>query len=111
MQYHCNTCDYGAHCHDGAAVDSAQILETGTQRRENADLLHLPPHRGKDEIRHIDDAYHIPSDMVGIGKGQKYHIKTYGCQANERDSETLAGILSALKYEKTERWYYLIWEI
>ena len=59
-------------------------------------------HRGKSEIKHIDDAYHIPQDMIGIGKGQKYHIKTYGCQANERDSETLAGILESLGYEPTE---------
>ena len=59
-------------------------------------------HRGKDEIPHIKDAYEIPADMVGIGKGQKYFIQTYGCQANERDSETLAGILESMGYESTE---------
>lgn len=58
--------------------------------------------RGKSEIHHINDAFHIPPDMVGIGKGQKYYIQTYGCQANERDSETLAGILEALGYEVTD---------
>lgn len=58
--------------------------------------------RGKTEIHHIDDAYHIPSDMIGIGKEQKYYIKTYGCQANERDGETLAGILESLGYEPTD---------
>ena len=57
--------------------------------------------RGKDEIHHIDDAYYIPQDMVGIGQGQKYFIQTYGCQANERDSETLAGILESLGYTVT----------
>jgi len=57
--------------------------------------------RGKTQIHHINDAFHIPADMVGIGKGQKYFIQTYGCQANERDSETLAGILEALGYEAT----------
>ena len=25
-------------------------------------------HRGKDEIHHIDDAYEVPADMIGIGK-------------------------------------------
>ena len=59
-------------------------------------------HRGKDEIHHIDDAYEIPADMVGIGKGQKYFIQTYGCQANERDSETLAGILESMGYQPTD---------
>lgn len=55
-------------------------------------------HRGRDDIHHINDAYEIPADMVGIGKGQKYFIQTYGCQANERDSETLAGILESMGY-------------
>lgn len=59
-------------------------------------------HRGKDDIHHIDDAYEIPVDMIGIGKGQKYYIQTYGCQANERDSETLAGILESMGYEEAE---------
>ncbi len=59
-------------------------------------------HRGKDLIHHIDDAYEIPADMVGIGRGQKYFIQTYGCQANERDSEVLAGILESMGYEACE---------
>ncbi len=32
------------------------------------------------------------------GKGKKYYIRTYGCQMNERDSETVAGILADLGY-------------
>ena len=59
-------------------------------------------HRGQDDIHHIKDAYEIPSDMIGIGKGQKYLVKTYGCQANERDGETLCGILETLGYTPTE---------
>lgn len=58
--------------------------------------------RGKSEIHHINDAYHIPADMIGIGKGQTYFIQTYGCQANERDSEILAGILESLGYRATD---------
>lgn len=58
--------------------------------------------RGKDEIRHIDDAYVIPEDMKNVGVGQKYYVKTYGCQANERDSEILCGMLESMGYEATE---------
>ncbi len=58
--------------------------------------------RGKSEIHHINDAYHIPADMIGIGKDQTYFIQTYGCQANERDSEILAGILESLGYRATD---------
>lgn len=31
----------------------------------------------------------------------KFHIITFGCQANERDSETIAGMLKELGYEST----------
>lgn len=58
--------------------------------------------RGKSEVRHLDDAFEIPSDMVGIGKGQYYYIKTYGCQANERDGEIMAGILEMMGYHPTD---------
>ena len=68
----------------------------------NGPSLKNAKHRGKDEVHHIDDAYYIPQDMIGIGKGQKYFIQTYGCQANERDSETLAGILESMGYLPTE---------
>ena len=58
--------------------------------------------RGKEDIKHIENAFEIPPDMVNIGQGQYYHIKTYGCQANERDSETLAGILEMMGYQPTD---------
>ena len=58
--------------------------------------------RGRTEVRHLDDAFEIPADMVGIGKGQTYYIHTYGCQANERDTETLSGILEMMGYTHTD---------
>ena len=33
-----------------------------------------------------------------LGKNKKYYIVTHGCQANQRDSETIAGILDAMGY-------------
>ena len=38
-------------------------------------------------------------NMAGIGQGKNYHIKTYGCQMNEHDSEGIAGILEQLGYQ------------
>ena len=40
-------------------------------------------------------------NIKGIGKGKLYHIETYGCQGNEADSETMRGILEALKFTWT----------
>lgn len=50
----------------------------------------------------IEEAlFSIPPQCQGIGQGKKYYLRTYGCQANERDSETLAGILEALQFTST----------
>ena len=54
--------------------------------------------RSRKQVDHLKDAFEIPSDMVSIGKGKTYYIHTYGCQANERDGETLAGIFEMMGY-------------
>ncbi len=46
--------------------------------------------------------FQIPVEVRDLGLGKKYYLRTYGCQANERDSETLAGILEELKFEAVE---------
>ena len=38
----------------------------------------------------------------GMGKDRYYYIITHGCQANQRDSETMAGILDALGFKMTK---------
>ena len=38
----------------------------------------------------------------GLGKDKKYFIITHGCQANQRDSETMAGLLDAMGYTMTD---------
>lgn len=56
--------------------------------------------RGKEEIKvHYDFA--IPEEMQDIGKGKHYLIHTYGCQMNEHDSETMAGILEQMGFTHT----------
>ena len=49
------------------------------------------------------DRFYIPAHAVDMGKGRTAYISTYGCQANERDSETLAGMLEILGYELVSR--------
>ena len=48
------------------------------------------------------DTFTIPEAARMMGRGKKYFISTYGCQANERDSETLAGILDELGFTPNE---------
>ena len=42
--------------------------------------------------------FNIPEEVKNIGVGRKFFLRTYGCQANERDGETIAGILEALNF-------------
>ena len=50
-------------------------------------------------------SYTMREDLRFLGQGKTYYIRTYGCQANVRDSETLAGMMERmgfLEVDKTE---------
>jgi tRNA-2-methylthio-N6-dimethylallyladenosine synthase len=55
--------------------------------------------RGKAEVVYHDFA--IPEHLKGLGEGKTYLIQTYGCQMNEHDSETIAGILEQMGFTAT----------
>ncbi|MFG6115037.1 tRNA (N6-isopentenyl adenosine(37)-C2)-methylthiotransferase MiaB [Halobacillus sp. MO56] len=56
--------------------------------------------RGKEDVEvHYD--FTIPEEMVGLGSGKKFMIRTYGCQMNEHDTEIMAGILEEMGYVST----------
>lgn len=46
-------------------------------------------------------SYDLPEYMKNIGVERKYYLRTYGCQANERDSETIAGLLEMMQFTRT----------
>lgn len=54
--------------------------------------------RTKEESNILKDAYGVDKSLKSIGKGKTYHIKTYGCQMNMRDGETLSAILEDMGY-------------
>ncbi len=41
---------------------------------------------------------HYSNEIKNIGNGKTYHIKTYGCQMNEHDSENIKAILEELGF-------------
>lgn len=57
--------------------------------------------RGKQETQ-VLNFDPIPDEMKRVGEGKFYMLKTYGCQMNEHDSETIAGILENMGYQPTE---------
>lgn len=57
--------------------------------------------RRRTEVEIKENEYTIPNNIEGIGHGRNYYIRTYGCQANERDGEVMAGIFEELGYTRT----------
>ncbi len=67
--------------------------------------MHLPDYkeartRDKREYKRID--FKIPDSIKGKYNGKKFFIKTYGCQMNEHDSETIAALLVDLGFSKVD---------
>ena len=60
--------------------------------------------RTKKQVTIEKSLFNIPSEVKNIGVGRKYYLRTYGCQANERDGETIAGILEELQFEATSNY-------
>ncbi|WP_232697160.1 tRNA (N6-isopentenyl adenosine(37)-C2)-methylthiotransferase MiaB [Brevibacillus daliensis] len=86
---------------DLKSVKSADKKEKDYGKYFQAPSLKDAKKRGKEEISvHYDFA--IPEEMKEIGKGHHYLIRTFGCQMNEHDTETMAGILEAMGYTATE---------
>lgn len=57
--------------------------------------------RGREEVKvHYD--FDIPEDMHGFGKHKKVLVRTYGCQMNEHDTETILGLFEQMGYEITD---------
>lgn len=55
--------------------------------------------RTKSDVETI--SYQTDASLQNIGNGKRYLIHTYGCQANESDTERMRGILEELGYEST----------
>lgn len=49
----------------------------------------------------IYDSIFIPEELKSYALGKRYFIRTYGCQANVRDSEIMSGILSMCGFKAT----------
>ncbi|KAA0547861.1 tRNA (N6-isopentenyl adenosine(37)-C2)-methylthiotransferase MiaB [Bacillus sp. BGMRC 2118] len=71
------------------------------------ETVYIPPSlkdakkRGKEEVKYHKD-FGIPEELLKMGKGRKFYIRTYGCQMNEHDTEVMAGIFIQLGYEPTD---------
>lgn len=58
--------------------------------------------RTRKPINIYRDLYELSESLKKLGENKKYYLRTYGCQANERDSETIVGILDEMSFTKTD---------
>lgn len=65
--------------------------------------LKLAQKRTKEKINIEKSLFQVPEQVKNMGMGRTFYLRTYGCQANERDGETIAGILEQLHFTQVER--------
>ncbi|MEG2751285.1 MAG: tRNA (N6-isopentenyl adenosine(37)-C2)-methylthiotransferase MiaB, partial [Anaerorhabdus sp.] len=58
--------------------------------------------RTKETVKIEHNLFKLPEPTRNLGVGRKFFLRTYGCQANERDSETIAGILLEMGFTRTD---------
>ena len=56
--------------------------------------------RTRDKRKYKTVNYDIDSKSINKYKGKSFYLKTYGCQMNERDSETLVAMLKQLGFRE-----------
>ncbi len=54
-----------------------------------------------DKPKRILDTGVIPSSLLRFARGKRFYIRTFGCQANIRDEEIMAGYLSKAGFTRT----------
>lgn len=71
-------------------------------------LVHAEPslqaarRRNREPVRIIREDLVLPERLMHYCAGKTYFIRTYGCQANVVDSETIRGILEELGYQSCD---------
>ena len=67
--------------------------------------MNLPDYkeaRTRDKRDYKRVKFSIDKSLINKYKNKKYFIKTYGCQMNERDSESIAALLEELGFKKVD---------
>ena len=55
--------------------------------------------RSHEEVK--KEFYNLDQNIANIGTNKTYHIKTYGCQMNEHDTENIKAMLEQLGFDET----------
>lgn len=58
--------------------------------------------RSRNEVEIEYGLFSMNDQLEELGKNKKYYIRTYGCQANVRDGESIAGMMEVMDFTNTE---------
>lgn len=58
--------------------------------------------RSRNEVEIEYGLFFMNDQLEELGKNKKYYIRTYGCQANVRDGESIAGMMEVMGFTNTE---------
>lgn len=58
--------------------------------------------RSRNEVEVEYGLFSMNDQLEELGKNKKYYIRTYGCQANVRDGESIAGMMEVMGFTNTE---------
>ena len=58
--------------------------------------------RSRNEAEIEYGLFSMNDQLEELGKNKKYYIRTYGCQANVRDGESIAGMMEVMGFTNTE---------
>ena len=58
--------------------------------------------RSRSEVEIEYGLFSMNDQLEELGKNKKYYIRTYGCQANVRDGESIAGMMEVMGFTNTE---------
>lgn len=58
--------------------------------------------RSRNEVEIEYGLFSMNDQLEELGKNKKYYIRTYGCQANVRDGQSIAGMMEVMGFTNTE---------
>ena len=58
--------------------------------------------RSRNEVEIEYGLFSMNDQLEELGKNKKYYIRTYGCKANVRDGESIAGMMEVMGFTNTE---------
>ena len=73
-------------------------------KNKNQNAFQLPNQKNavKRTKETVYSSFALEEDARLLGRGKQYYIKTYGCQANVRDSETMAGLFEMMGFREAD---------